>query len=117
MSLPMIYPILLLFISNIFMTTAWYWHLKVHNLPLWAFILISWGIALIEYAIAVPANRMGYGLYSAAELKAIQEVLALTVFAGFAVLYLGEKLTYQHLAGFGLIGAGAWLIFTVPKAV
>ncbi len=117
MAMHAVLPVIMLFFSNIFMTMAWYWHLKVHHLPLWAFILISWGIALVEYAIAVPANRMGYGYYTAAELKAIQEFLALSVFVGFAVLYLGEKMTMQHVAGFALMGLGAWCIFTAPKGV
>ena len=100
----------MLLVSNIFMTTAWYWHLKFNHLPIWAFVLVSWGIALIEYAIAVPANRIGYQYFSAADLKAIQECLAIAVFVGFAFFFLGEKITLQHLAGFAVMGIGAWLV-------
>jgi uncharacterized protein (DUF486 family) len=84
-------PILLLATSNVFMTFAWYGHLKYKQAPLLLVILASWGIALFEYCLAVPANRYGSAIYSAAQLKAIQEVLTLTVFAGFSVLYLGQK--------------------------
>jgi uncharacterized protein (DUF486 family) len=104
-------PILLLFLSNLFMTTAWYWHLKYHHLPIWQVILISWGIALIEYCLAVPANRLGSRIFSAAELKTIQEVVTLLVFAGFAFFYLGEKLTLMHGIGFAFIALGAAIVF------
>ena len=111
---PAVLPILLLIGSNLFMTTAWYGHLKFPSAPLWIAVMASWGIALVEYWLAVPANRIGYGTYSAAELKTIQEVISLTVFAGFAVFVLGEKLTWNHAVGFGLIFAGAFFIFKGP---
>ena len=104
-------PIALLLASNVFMTLAWYGHLKFKGTPLPMVILASWGIAFLEYCLAVPANRMGHGVYSAAELKTIQEVITLVVFAGFSVLYLGEKLTLNHGIGFALIVAGAWFVF------
>jgi len=107
-------PILLLIGSNVFMTVAWYGHLKFPHAPMWAAVMASWGIALVEYWLAVPANRIGYGTYSAAELKTIQEVISLTVFVGFAVLVLGEKLTWNHAVGFALIFAGAFFIFKGP---
>jgi uncharacterized protein (DUF486 family) len=98
-------PIVLLIGSNVFMTIAWYGHLKFPSAALWVAVMASWGIALVEYWLAVPANRIGYGAYTAAELKTIQEVISLTVFAGFAVFVLGEKLTWNHAVGFGLIFA------------
>ncbi len=109
-----IMPIVLLVVSNLFMTTAWYGHLKFPGAALWVAVMISWGIAFVEYWLAVPANRIGYGTYSAAELKTIQEVISLSVFAGFAVFVLGEKLTWNHGIGFGLIAAGAFFIFKGP---
>lgn len=114
MSLNALLPILLLIGSNLFMTVAWYGHLKFPQATLWVVVMVSWGIALVEYWLAVPANRIGYGTYSAAELKTIQEVISLTVFVGFAVVVLGEKLTLNHLVGFGLIAAGAFFIFKGP---
>lgn len=108
---PFLLPILMLLLSNIFMTFAWYGHLKFKNAPLLLVILISWGIALIEYCFAVPANRMGSAVYSAAQLKGMQEVITLTVFAGFSVLYLGQRITINHLIGFALIAAGAFFLF------
>ena len=107
-------PILLLGASNVFMTFAWYGHLKFKQAPLLLVIVASWGIALFEYCLAVPANRYGSAVYSAAQLKAIQEVITLTVFAGFSVLYLGQKITANHLIGFALIAAGAWFVFRAP---
>lgn len=104
-------PILMLLASNVFMTIAWYGHLKFKGTALPIVILASWGIAFVEYCLAVPANRMGHAVYSAAELKTIQEVITLLVFAGFSVLYLGEKLTLNHAIGFALICAGAWFVF------
>ncbi len=109
-------PVLLLVCSNLFMTAAWYWHLKFAQFPIFKVILISWFLALCEYCLAVPANRIGYRHFSAAELKTIQEVITLTVFAGFSYFYLGEKLTLYHAAGFGLIILGAGLIFNAPKS-
>jgi len=104
-------PVLLLCCSNVFMTFAWYGHLRFKDRPLWVVIPISWGIALFEYCLAVPANRWGSAVYSAAELKAMQEVITLVVFAGFSALYLGQKLTLVQGAGFALIAAGAFLVF------
>lgn len=109
--MPAVLPVLMLLVSNMFMTTAWYWHLKFQNLPLWQVVLISWGIALFEYSIAVPANRIGARVYTPAELKTIQEVVTLVVFSGFAAFYLHERLTFMHLVGFGLIALGAGTIF------
>ncbi|HEY0919695.1 DMT family protein [Devosia sp.] len=111
---PAVLPVLLLIASNLFMTTAWYGHLKFPSAPMWAAVMASWGIALVEYWLAVPANRIGYGTYTAAELKTIQEVVSLTVFVGFAVFVLGEKLTWNHGIGFGLIALGAFFIFKGP---
>ena len=111
------WPIGLLFISNIFMTFAWYGQLGAVSRPIWLAVLIAWGIAFFEYCLVIPANRIGYGVYSAAELKTLQEVITLIIFAGFAVFWLGEKLTVNHLVGFGLIAAGAFFIFKGPIAV
>ncbi len=103
--------ILLLLGSNVFMTFAWYGHLRFKAMPLFIVILVSWGIAFFEYCMQVPANRIGYGYFSAAELKTIQEVISLTVFGVFSTLYLGESLTWNHVVGFGLIIAGAFFVF------
>lgn len=111
---PTVAPILLLLASNVFMTFAWYGHLKFKASPLWIAILVSWGIAFFEYCLAVPANRLGHGTYTTAELKTIQEVITLTVFAGFSVLIMKEPLTLNHLVGFALIVAGAYFIFRGP---
>jgi len=112
MSLPVpVVTIGLLLLSNIFMTFAWYGHLKFKTAPLIAVILISWAIAFFEYLLQVPANRIGHGHFSAAELKTIQEVITLSVFAVFSVFYLREPLGWNHLAGFGFIALGAWFIF------
>ena len=108
-------PILLLIASNIFMTFAWYGHLKFKGSALWIAVLASWGIAFFEYWLAVPANRIGSNAgYSGAELKTLQEVITLTVFIGFSVLYLGEKPTLNHLLGFALIALGAAVVFKGP---
>lgn len=107
-------PIVLLFMSNVFMTIAWYGHLKFPNSPIVKVVLISWAIALIEYCLAVPANRIGHAMYSAPELKTIQEVITLIVFAGFSVLYLKETFTINHVIGFGLICLGAFFVFKGP---
>lgn len=101
----------LLIASNVFMTIAWYGHLKFKSAPLLTVILVSWGIALFEYVMQVPANRIGYGHFSAAQLKTIQEIISLTVFALFSWLYLGERLGWQHGVGFALICLGAWFVF------
>ncbi|URW76379.1 DMT family protein [Sphingomonas donggukensis] len=107
-------PVLMLVVSNIFMTFAWYGHLKHKSSALWAAVLVSWGIAFFEYCLAVPANRMGSNVYSAAQLKGMQEVITLAVFAGFSVLYLGQRITVNHGIGFALIAVGAWFIFRAP---
>lgn len=107
-------PIVLLAISNIFMTFAWYGHLKFGDKPLLLVIVVSWGIAFIEYCFAVPANRYGHAVYSAAERKTMQEVITLSVFAVFCVFYLGEQLTINHAIGFALICLGAFFIFKGP---
>lgn len=104
-------PILLLIGSNIFMTLAWYGHLKFKAAPLFAVVMISWFIAFFEYWLAVPANRIGHQVYSAAQLKTIQEVITLTVFVLFSVFYLKEAITLNHVAGFVLIAVGAAIIF------
>ena len=101
----------LLLASNIFMTFAWYGHLKFKSASLLLVILASWLIALPEYALQVPANRIGHGHFSAAELKTIQEVITLTVFAVFSVLYLKEPLGWKHALGFAFIALGAFFIF------
>lgn len=108
---PKILPILLLIASNIFMTFAWYGHLKFKTSPLWIAVMASWSIAFVEYWLAVPANRIGHQVYSAAELKTMQEVITLCVFAVFSVVFLKEALGWQHLVGFALIAAGATFIF------
>lgn len=108
---PKYLPILLLVASNIFMTFAWYGHLKFTSSPLYIAVLASWGIAFFEYWLAVPANRIGLEVYSAAELKTMQEVITLTVFAVFSVFYLKESLTWNHLIGFAMIAGGAAFIF------
>ncbi|HAD83243.1 MAG TPA: hypothetical protein DCG71_00140 [Brevundimonas sp.] len=113
-SLPYLAPIVMLALSNVFMTFAWYGHLKFGTKPLWIVVLISWGVAFFEYWLAVPANRIGHQVYSAAELKTMQEVITLLVFAIFSVMYLGEKLTVNHLIGFALIAGGAFFIFRGP---
>lgn len=104
-------PVVLLSLSNVFMTFAWYGHLKVKAAPLFLIILASWGIAFFEYCLAVPANRIGHGVYSPAELKTMQEVITLVVFAVFSALYLQEPLTLRQMAGFALIACGAALVF------
>ena len=104
-------PILLLIASNVFMTFAWYGHLKFTDRPLWMVVVASWGIAFVEYCFAVPANRWGHTVYSAAELKTMQEVITLVVFAGFSVLYLKQPLGWNHALGFAFVAVGAFLIF------
>lgn len=97
--------------SNLFMTVAWYGHLKFKESPLLMVILASWAIAFVEYCLAVPANRIGHAVYSAAELKTMQEVITLVMFAGFSEWVLGEPLTWKHASGFTLIAVGAGVIF------
>ena len=106
-----ILPILLLTISNIFMTFAWYGHLKHKNAALWIVILVSWGIALFEYCFQVPANRIGHEFFSAAQLKTIQEIITLIVFCIFSVLYLKEEIRWNYIVGFFFIVLAAFFIF------
>ena len=108
---PYIAPILMLVASNVFMTFAWYGHLKFKATPLFLVILAAWSIAFLEYCLAVPANRLGHAVYSAAQLKTIQEIITLIVFVGFSVLYLKEPMGWNHLLGFGFIALGAFFIF------
>ena len=107
-------PILLLVASNVFMTLAWYGHLRFKETPLVTVIFAAWGIAFIEYCLAVPANRFGSAVYTTAQLKTIQEVITLLVFAGFSVLYLKEPITWNYAVGFVLIAAGAFFVFRGP---
>ena len=106
-----VWPIAMLALSNVFMTFAWYGHLKFKGSALFLAILVSWGIAFFEYCLAVPANRIGAQVYSAAQLKTIQEVITLLVFSGFSVFWLKETLTINHFLGFAMIAGGAALIF------
>jgi uncharacterized protein len=108
---PYLTPILLLTGSNIFMTAAWYWHLRYKDVPLFKVILISWGLALMEYCLAVPANRYGNAVYNAAQLKTMQEVITFVVFAAFSYFYLREPITPSQGFGFALIAAGAFFVF------
>lgn len=101
----------LLILSNVFMTFAWYGHLKFKASPIFTVIIISWCIAFFEYCLQIPANRIGYTYFSAAELKTIQEVITLTVFAIFSIFYLGEPMGWNHMLGFTLIASGAFFIF------
>jgi uncharacterized protein (DUF486 family) len=114
---PRLLPILMLMGSNIFMTIAWYGHLKFKDRPLWIVIGVSWGIAFFEYCLAVPANRWGSGVYSAVELKAIQEVVTLSVFAVFSFFYLGQRISLAQGLGFALIAAGAFFVFHGAEVV
>ncbi|HEX2815146.1 MAG TPA: DMT family protein [Phenylobacterium sp.] len=107
-------PILLLIASNVFMTIAWYGQLKVENRAMWLIVLISWGVAFFEYCLAVPANRIGRIVYEPSELKAMQEVITLAVFAVFSVLWLKEPITINHGVGFALIALGAFFVFKGP---
>lgn len=104
-------PIVLLTVSNVFMTFAWYGHLKFKSSPLWIAILVSWGIALAEYCFQVPANRYGHGTFTTAQLKTMQEVITLVVFAVFSILYLKEDFKWNYLVGFGLIVMAVFFIF------
>ncbi len=108
-------PIGLLTLSNVFMTFAWYGHLKFKGAPLLRVILASWGIAFFEYCLQVPANRWGSSHYSATQLKILQEIITLTVFCGFAILYLREQLKWNHLAAFACI-LGAVAFTFLPKS-
>src|SRR5262245_62463963 len=111
---PHVLPILLLLGSNVFMTLAWYGHLRFKDAPLIGVIMVSWTIAFVEYCMAVPANRWGSAVYTTAQLKTIQEVITLLVFAGFSILYLKEPMTWNYAIGFMLIAAGAYIIFHRP---
>jgi len=104
----------MLVLSNIFMTFAWYGHLNYKNTALWIAVVASWGIAFFEYWLAVPANRIGHAVYTTAQLKTIQEVVTLIVFAGFSVLYMKEQITLNYAIGFVLIALGAYFVFRVP---
>jgi uncharacterized protein len=121
MTLPFLLPILLLIGSNVFMTLAWYGHLRFKETPLIGVILVSWGIALVEYCMAVPANRWGSAVYSTAQLKTIQEIVTLLEFAGFSILYLKEPMnlkepmTWNYAVGFALVAARAYFIFRGPS--
>ena len=108
---PSLLPILLLIGSNIFMTLAWYGHLRFKEVPLIGVIAASWAIAFLEYCLAVPANRWGSAVYTTAQLKTMQEVITLLVFAGFSILYLKEPMTWNYALGFALIAAGAFFVF------
>ena len=105
--------IILLIVSNIFMTVAWYWHLKGGmSKPVFTVIMISWAIAFVEYCFAVPANRIGYASgFTAGQLKIMQEAIALTIFGGFMVLVLGEALSWRHFAAFGCIMTAVGFLF------
>ncbi len=104
-------PIALLFVSNIFMTFAWYGQFKFPNAILWQVVLVSWGIAFFEYCLAVPANRIGHQVYSAAQLKTLQEIITLLVFGVFSVLYLGETLKWNHMVAFLFLCGAAFFSF------
>jgi uncharacterized protein (DUF486 family) len=108
---PQVLPVLMLFASNVFMTFAWYGHLRFKEVSLPLVIMVSWGIAFFEYWLAVPANRWGSAVYTAAQLKTMQEVITLIVFAGFSVFYLKQPLGWNHALGFALIALGASFIF------
>ena len=109
---PVVTTVLLLSASNVFMTIAWYGHLKhLNTAPWWIAALVSWGIALFEYLLQVPANRIGYTALTLPQLKILQEVITLVIFAGFSVWVLGEPLTWKHAIGFTLIAVGAGVIF------
>jgi uncharacterized protein (DUF486 family) len=113
-ALPFVLPVLMLIASNVFMTFAWYGHLKVEHRPIWLIVIVSWGIAFFEYWLAVPANRIGRAVYDPAELKAMQEVITLAVFVVFSATYLGQPLTLNQGLGFLLIALGAWFVFRGP---
>jgi uncharacterized protein (DUF486 family) len=106
-----LFPILLLIASNVFMTFAWYGHLRFTDRPLWMVIVVSWGIAFFEYCLQVPGNRIGYRVYNPAQLKTIQEIITLAVFVVFSVTYLDAQIKWNHLVGFALIAAAAFFIF------
>jgi uncharacterized protein (DUF486 family) len=109
--MPALAPIVLLFCSNVFMTFAWYGQFKFPNAILWQVVLVSWGIAFFEYCLAVPANRIGHQVYSAAQLKTLQEIITLLVFGVFSVLYLGESLRWNHMVAFMFLCGAAFFSF------
>jgi uncharacterized protein len=111
MTWPFIAPILLLCISNVFMTFAWYGQLKYPGVAVWILIPVSWGIAFFEYCFAVPANRIGHTVYSAAQLKTMQEVITLVVFAIFSTTFLGEALKWNHAVSFCFLVGAAFFAF------
>ncbi len=111
MNWPYLAPLVLLSVSNVFMTFAWYGQLKFPNYPLWIVVLVSWGIAFAEYCFAVPANRIGHEVYSAAQLKTMQEVITLIVFGVFSVTYLGEAIRWNQVAAFGCLVAAGYFAF------
>ncbi len=111
MSSTLVATVALLMLSNLFMTLAWYGHLRFTSSPLWLAVMASWGIAFFEYCLQVPANRIGYQAFSAYQLKTLQEIITLSVFIVFAEVYLGEGLKPKHLAGFVLLALAAWTIF------
>ena len=106
-----ILPIVMLTISNVFMTFAWYGHLKFKSSALWLVVLVSWGIAFFEYCFQVPANRIGHDVYNAVQLKTIQEVITLVVFSGFSIWYLREEFRWNYLVGFVFIVLAVLFIF------
>lgn len=110
------WTVILLTVSNVFMTFAWYGHLKYPRIELWKVVLVSWAIAFLEYCLMVPANRVGQEVYkySGAQLKTIQEVITLTVFVVFSVFYLKQGIRWNHLAGFALMALAAFLVFSSP---
>ena len=111
---PQVLPVLMLFASNVFMTFAWYGHLKFKDRPFWIVIAASWGIAFFEYVLQVPANRWGSNVYSPVQLKIAQEIITLSVFSVFAVLYLKSSIRWNHLVAFALMVAAAGFTF-LPK--
>lgn len=114
MNFAFVAPVVLLAGSNLIMNTAWYWHLKVPGKALWVAVLLSWGIALFEYALAVPANRIGSQAYSLGQLKVMQETMSLLAFVLVAWALFGQKPGLNEIVGFCLVGAGAWFIFKGP---
>ena len=111
MTSPWLLTPLLLIASNVLMIFAWYGHLKAPHWPIWVAVLVSWGIAFFEYCLAVPANRIGYGTFTAQQLKVMQEVITLAVFAVFSVAFLGEQLRWNFLAAGACLVAAVVFIF------
>ena len=107
----MLKPIVLLIIANLFMTIAWYGHLKFKSASMWMIIVVSWAIAFIEYCFQVPANRIGYEYFTVTQLKVMQEIITLVVFAGFSILYFKESFKWNHLAGFLCLVAAVFFVF------